>query len=114
AISGTGALVQNGSGTLTLNAANTYTGGTTISNGTLSVEVTANLGAAASGLTFSGGTLQITGTTLANFSGHTVTCTPAREVGLDINNAAHTFTVDQALNQTSGGFTKLGAGTAIL
>ncbi|MCX6995726.1 MAG: autotransporter-associated beta strand repeat-containing protein, partial [Kiritimatiellaeota bacterium] len=116
AISGTGALVQNGPGTLTLNAANTYTGGTTISNGTLSVEVTANLGAAASGLTFNGGTLQITGTTLANFSGigHTVAFTAAQGVGLDINNAAHTFTVDQALNQTSGGFTKLGAGTAIL
>jgi autotransporter-associated beta strand protein len=33
---------------------------------------------------------------------------------LDINNVAHTFTADQVLNQTTGGFTKLGAGTVIL
>jgi fibronectin-binding autotransporter adhesin len=37
AISGTGALVQLGSGVLTLIGANTYSGGTTISAGTLQV-----------------------------------------------------------------------------
>ena len=34
-VSGTGSLVQLGSGTLTLTGNNTYTGGTTISAGTL-------------------------------------------------------------------------------
>ncbi len=38
------ALVQAGSGTLTLSAANTYTGGTTISAGTLVVGNSATLG----------------------------------------------------------------------
>ena len=36
-ISGTGALVQAGSGTLILTGNNTYTGGTTISTGTLQI-----------------------------------------------------------------------------
>ncbi len=34
-ISGTGALIKNGGGTLTVSGANTYTGGTTIAGGTL-------------------------------------------------------------------------------
>lgn len=109
-------LTKSGAGTLVLAGANAHTGATTISTGTLSVGTTGNLGGAASTLVFDGGTLQITGTTLANFSGigHTVTFTAVRLVGLDINNSGHTFTVDQVLNQTSGGFTKRGAGTVIL
>ena len=39
-VSGTGSLVQQGSGTLTLTAANTYTGGTTVASGTLLVNNT--------------------------------------------------------------------------
>jgi autotransporter-associated beta strand protein len=113
---GSGGLTKSGAGTLILSGANTHTGTTTISAGTLSVGVTANLGAAASNLVFDGGRLQITGTTLTNFSGigHTVSFSTGKTVGLDINNAANTFTVDQALNQGTGGFTKAGAGTVIL
>ncbi len=40
AISGSGALVQAGPGTLTLTGANTYTGGTTVSAGTLAGNTT--------------------------------------------------------------------------
>ena len=105
-----------GTGTLTLSAANTYTGPTTLTDGTLSVESTANLGAAGANLVFNGGTLQITGTTLTSFSGigHTVSFTTDMNVNLDIANAANTFTVDQALNQGKGWFYKYGPGTAIL
>ena len=112
----TGVVVNLTSGTQTFSGTNTYTGGTTLKGGTLSVGATANLGGAASSLTFNGGTLQITGTTLTNFTGigHSVSFTAAASVGLDINNAGNTFTVDKVLNQTTGGFTKLGAGTAIL
>jgi len=43
-ISGTGNLVKNGSGTTTLNAANTYTGTTTVNSGTLAAAATNALG----------------------------------------------------------------------
>jgi fibronectin-binding autotransporter adhesin len=109
-------LTKLGPNTLTLTGTNSYTGTTTIIAGTLSVGLTANLGAPAANLVFNGGTLQITGTTLTNFSGlgHTVSFTAGQTVGLDINNLANTFTADQVLNQTSGGLTKLGAGTLVL
>ena len=110
------AVTKAGTGTWTLGGANTYTGATTLNAGTLSVGASNNLGAAASNLVFNGGTLQITGTALTNFSGigHTVSFNVGQAVGLDVNNAGNTFTVDQALNQTTGGFTKSGNGTAIL
>ena len=109
-------LTKISANTLTLSATNTYTGATTLTAGTLSAGATGNLGAAASNLVFNGGTLQITGTTLTNISGigHTVITNPGETVGLDINNAANTFTFDQVLNQTTGGLTKLGAGTLVL
>jgi fibronectin-binding autotransporter adhesin len=108
-------LTKTGSGTQILTGTNTYTGTTTISAGTLGVGTTANLGAAASNLVFDGGTLQITGTTLGSVStlGHGVSFNPDKNVGLDIQDSGHVFTVDQELNQSTGTFTKLGAGTVI-
>lgn len=115
-ISGSGAVNQIGTGTTTLSGTNSYTGATTISAGALSVSVTANLGGAASSLVFDGGTLQLTGATLTSISGlgHAVTFNAGKTVGFDIANAATTFTVDQVLNQSTGGFLKLGAGTVVL
>ena len=115
-VSGAGTLTQIGSGTLTLAGTNTYTGDTILSAGTLSAGVTENLGDPAADLVFAGGSLQVTGTTLSNFSGigHTVVFNADATVGLDVNSALHTFAVDQTLNQGLGGFRKLGAGTAII
>jgi outer membrane autotransporter protein len=57
-ISGTGAVAQIGQGITTLTGVNTYSGGTILNNGILAVSTNANLGAAAGGLTFNGGTLR--------------------------------------------------------
>jgi len=64
ALSGSGGLVKVGNGTLTLGAASTYSGGTTINGGTLAISADNNLGSAAGGLAFGGGTLQL----LASFT----------------------------------------------
>ena len=55
-------LNKTGAGTLVLNGANTTLQGTRLSAGTLSVSTDANLGTAANGLDFQGGTLRVTGT----------------------------------------------------
>jgi fibronectin-binding autotransporter adhesin len=64
AITGTGSLIQNGSGNLTLNAANTYAGGTTLNSGTLVLNNASAIG---------NGILTINGGTLNNTSGSDIT-----------------------------------------
>src|SRR3546814_21171865 len=72
-ISGTdGSLIKQDSGTLTLAGASTYTGGTRVHGGKLSVSADANLGDATGRLTLDGGTLQ-----------NTVAFAPTRDVVLD-------------------------------
>lgn len=105
-----------GGGTLVLTGNNTYDGPTTIGlSSTLSVGAANNLGSSSSNLTWSGATLQITGTAVTSISGlgRTVTFSGSTK-GFDIHNAANTFTVNQVLNQGSGALTKLGAGTLVL
>lgn len=58
AVSGTGNLNKMGTGTLFLRGSNTYTGGTILTEGTVSVVSDANLGSPAGALRFKGGTLQ--------------------------------------------------------
>ncbi len=59
---GTGsyALLKSGAGTLVLSGTNSYSGGTQINDGTLSVSADPNLGKAGTGISLSGGTLQAT------------------------------------------------------
>ena len=108
---GPGALVKTGTGTMTLSGLNTYTGGTTFKDGTVSVSQEANLGGLTGGLTFDGGILQITGTTFNSTTRAIDWATGGG--GFDIANAANTFTVNQVLGGP-GGLTKLGLGTLVL
>ena len=106
------ALVKIGSGTQVLSGNNTYRGGTTLSNGVLSISGVANIGGATNRLTFAGGTLRITGTTLSNLSSNAVNWTTFSG-GLDIANSGNTFTITNALGSGTV-LAKTGVGTLSL
>ncbi len=59
-ISGTGNVEQRGTGTATLAGINSFTGGLTLTRGTVAVSSDANLGDASGALHFNGGKLQVT------------------------------------------------------
>ena len=110
-IAGTAGLDKADLGTLVLTGNNTYSGGTTIGGGSLSVSKDASLGNAGSALTLDGGTLQVTGTGFASTT-RNITLGNAGG-GFDIADAGNSFTVTQALGG-SGALAKLGAGTLVL
>jgi fibronectin-binding autotransporter adhesin len=58
-ISGVHELTKIGAGTMTLSGANTYAGGTILNGGTTAISADNNLGAAGTGVTFTGGTLRL-------------------------------------------------------
>ncbi|MBZ9875018.1 autotransporter-associated beta strand repeat-containing protein, partial [Mesorhizobium sp. BR1-1-9] len=107
-LTGNSQLVKTDLGTLVLSGTNSYSGGTAINSGTLQIASDANLGAAAGGLSFGGGTLHTT-----------ADITSARAVTL--NAGGGTFDTDSAtslaLNGTMSGagpLTKEGGGTLVL
>jgi autotransporter-associated beta strand protein len=105
-------VAKTGGGTLVLGGANTYTGGTTINGGTLSVGDAGNFGGPTSAINFTGGVLQVTGTTLQNLNGNTINAATFNG-GFDINDAGNTFTFSQSISGT-GGLSKIGPGTLVL
>jgi len=123
AIGGTGSIVQNGAGTLTLNAANTYSGGTTLNTGTV---VIGHANAAGSGtITQTDGTsllkIDTTGTITNAMSVYNVLATQSATLSgaITVNNATwdvdagDTLTISGNLSGT-GGTTKNGTGTLVL
>jgi autotransporter-associated beta strand protein len=138
-----GGLIKAGSGLLTLNGANTYTGPTTVSVGTLSAVTivpgggASNIGNSTSALvlgsTGSQGTLYYTGLTVSYSNGFTVNAGGGQfinagsglvtvQTGAININGGGTFTVSGASNNVSissaisgsGGLTKTGADTLTL
>ncbi|HDS1147073.1 MULTISPECIES: autotransporter domain-containing protein [Stenotrophomonas] len=110
-LSGSGAVEKTGAGTLTLAPAsgNTYAGGTTLSQGVLSVAADAALGAASGPLAFNGGTLQL---------GGAFDLDAARALSITANNGAidtqgFNSTLAQGISGV-GALTKLGSGTLTL
>jgi autotransporter-associated beta strand protein len=87
-MSGTNALIKAGTGTLTINNTNNYTGGTILSNGTTTLgSIGANLAGLGTGpVTFDGGTLEFngwTGSTTPDYGGNTnALVVPAGQTGI--------------------------------
>ena len=120
-ISGGFGLTKVGVGTTTLSGVNTYTGVTTLSNGTLSVATIGNGGAAgnlgqaaaaASNIVFNGGTLAYTGATAATNRAFTINAGVAANIG--VTNGTNTLTISGAVPATTGSLTKSGAGSLTL
>lgn len=106
-ITGSISVMHGGAGTTTLSGSNTYTGGTTLNAGIVSVSQNSNLGAANGTLTFNGGTLQST----AGFSmGRTTTIGGG---GGTFDVTAGTLTQSGVISG-SGPLNKTGAGTLTL
>ncbi|MBF34141.1 MAG: hypothetical protein CME94_07990 [Hyphomonadaceae bacterium] len=106
-ISGSGRLTKQGNGTLTLTGANTYSGGTEIALGTLSVSSDANLGASSGALSFSDGTLATTGNI-------TTSRGIALNAGATIETASATSLEMTGTLSGAGRLTKQGNGTLTL
>jgi autotransporter-associated beta strand protein len=112
-VSGSFPVTKQGPGTVVLSGVNTYDAQTTLTEGTLSVSEEDNLGDLLAPLILNGGILRITGTTMTSLA-RSLNFTSGKKVTLDIADVGNTFRVTQNLTQGSGGFTKLGAGTAVL
>jgi len=104
----TGAFEKVGDGTLVLSGTNTYSGGTTVTAGTLQVSSDANLGGSAGDVTLNGGKLAVT-----------AEMTSARDVTVGASNgeievASATTTTLSGTVGGAGSLTKSGAGTLVL
>nr|WP_281375118.1 S8 family serine peptidase [Methylobacterium fujisawaense] len=109
-ISGVGGLIKTGLGTLELAGTNSYAGGTAVYGGTLAVSRDANLGAAGTGLTLGGGTLEV----LADGFATARPLTLSGPGTLQIDGGTSTFAGPIADGSQPGVFVKTGPGTAIL
>ncbi|CAB3836229.1 autotransporter-associated beta strand repeat-containing protein [Achromobacter deleyi] len=107
-LTGASRLVKSDLGTLVLDAANTYTGGTEINGGTVQIANDAALGAAGAALAMNGGTLR---TTQSLTQSRPITL---GAMGGSVEPVAGTTLVVASDIGGAGSLTKLGDGTAIL
>jgi autotransporter-associated beta strand protein len=109
-ISGAASLTKSGVGVLTLGGSNSYSGGTTINAGVLSLSNTSAIGNSGN-ITFGGGALQYGSFNTTDYSSRIVNSGSA--IVIDTNGQNVTFASAIASSNT-GGFTKNGAGTLLM
>ena len=107
-ISGDGLLRQDGTGTLVLSGTSSYTGGTIVNAGTVSVSADANLGDPSGRLTLNGGTLLTTADMIA-----TRPVTLAAAVGTIATAGGTTFSLGGVVDGP-GNLVKTGGGRLVL
>jgi T5SS/PEP-CTERM-associated repeat protein/autotransporter-associated beta strand protein len=109
-ISGTGTLVNQGPGTVSLTGANTFTGDTLLQAGTLSLGNSAALGTGGT-ISFGGGALQFTA---ANTSDLSARFSTADNQAYKIDTNGQTVALASHLTSSGGSFEKLGTGILTL
>ncbi len=118
-----GSIVKTGTGTLTLTGANIYYGNTTINAGVLSTNLLATggipsgIGASntingAANLILGGGTLQYTGPSTT--CDRVISLTNATTSSFEVTVSSTTLNLDSSFVSSTGGLTKIGAGTLYL
>ena len=116
-IAGSGGLIFSGSGTATLAAANSYTGGTTVSGGTVNATAAGALGATTGSLTISGGVLDLGGMTQTQNGGVTLvngtiqngTLSSTGTLGLQSGTVSAVLAGSGGLSKTTDGLAGLSA-----
>lgn len=109
-INGAGRLIKSGAGILYLGGANSYEGGTSIDDGTLTLGSADALGISGS-ISFGGGTLQFSAANSSDYSSR-FSAAAGQIVRVDTNGRDVTF--GTGLSNGEGSLTKLGAGTLTL
>lgn len=113
-LSGSGSLAKSGAGTLTLSGTNSYSGGTTVNAGTLTLGNVASLGATSGALTLNGGSLDLGG---FNPTIGTVTFNGGSFTNGTLDNASAFELQSGSVTNELGGaaaLTKTGSGTSTL
>ncbi len=121
-ISGAGSLEKRGAGTLTLGGANLYSGGTTVTEGTLQLATFTALGASSGSLVVSGGSVDLNGqsATVGSLSGAGGSITNQKNDSISVltvqssGNTQYDGTIDAQLSGRTVGLVKSGAGTLTL
>jgi autotransporter-associated beta strand protein len=112
-IAGAATLTKNGTGTASIATNNTYTGATTVNNGSLNIQHANALGTTASGTTISSGaTLEIQGG-ITTAEGITLAGTGFSENGA-IRNVSGTNTLSAALTLTNNASVQVNSGELVL
>lgn len=109
-LSGSGDLVKTGTGTVLLGGNNSYTGGTTLTSGTLGLNSANAIGTTGT-ITFDGGVLQATSYNTTDYSPR-FSKADGQKYAIDSN--GQTLTLAGDLTSVGGSFRKVGSGTVNL